>query len=75
MELCLRGCHPLNQMEIEEGCAQYDKDEPGCTPGIEEDAGKKGEVVLEFTRQDIIYQQESRKEVENKDATAEYHPG
>lgn len=66
-------CHPLYEVEIKKGGSQDYKDEPGCSPGIEKNTGDQGEIILEFSGQDIIDQQESREEIKNENAAAENH--
>ena len=67
------GCHPLYEMEIEESCSEDYKNESWGPPGIKNYAGKKGEIIFELTRKQVINQQKSRKKIKYENAAAEYH--
>jgi len=60
-------------MEIEESGSKNNEDESWGSPGIEKNTRKKGEIIFEFTRQQVIDQQKSREEIKDENATAENH--
>lgn len=75
MQGCFGGGHPLNKVKIDKSGAEYNKNKLWRPPGIEEDRCKKGKIVLEFTGQEVIDQQEGREEIKYENAAAEYHYG
>jgi hypothetical protein len=67
------GCHPPDELKVDEGGAQNDEDKFWRTPAVEKDAEEEERDVFEFPWHQVIGDQEHRKEAQKKDYAAEYH--
>jgi len=60
VQSCGGAIHPFNQVEIDKGSAENNKNKPGPAPAVKENTGNQDNNVLEFFWNKVINKQKCR---------------